>query len=137
MLRAASTHFPKLRKLLIELHTAIRSHVHVLEIDQHLCAGNVKSVVEILKLTKFHSLLSTDVESAYVQPINADSSKPVLSRELQLLLTNATVIKADERKLLEDPDCACCSLVTTPFLLERPGIYCLRMRVISENSLDS
>ena len=23
-----------------------------------------------------------------------------------------------------------CSLVTTPFLPERPGIYCLRMRVI-------
>ena len=27
------------------------------------------------------------------------------------------------------------SLVTTPFLPERPGIYCLRMRVISEISL--
>ena len=41
--------------------------------------------MEILKLTEFHSLLSTDV------------------------LTNATVIKAYERKLHEDRDCACCS----------------------------
>ena len=111
ILRAASTHFRKLRKFLIELHSAIKSHVHVVEIDQHLCAGSVKSLMEILKLTEFHSLLSIDVESAYVQPINADSNKPahVLSRESQLLLTNATAIKAYEKKVREDPDCACFS----------------------------
>ena len=33
-----------------------------------------------------------------------DSSKPVLSHESQLLLTNATVMKESV-----DPDCACCS----------------------------
>ena len=93
--------------------------MHVLEIDQHLCAGKVKSLMELLKLTEFHSLLSIDVESAYVQPINADSSKPVLSRESQLLLTNATVIKAYEKKLREDPDCACCSCER---LSERSGV---------------
>ena len=111
ILRAASTHFCKLRKFLIKLHSAIRSHVHVAEIDQHLCAGSVKSLMEILKLTEFHKLLSIDVESAYVQPINADSKKPayVLSRESQLLLTNATAIKAYEKKLREDPGCACFS----------------------------
>ena len=109
ILRAATTHLRKLRKFLIELHSAIRSHVHVLEIDQHLCAGSVKSLMELLKLTELHSLLSIDVESAYVQPINADSNKPVLSRESQLLLTNATAIKAYEKKLREDPDCACFS----------------------------
>ena len=48
----------------IELYIAIRSHVHVVETDQHLCAGSVKSLMEILKLTEFHSLLSIDVESA-------------------------------------------------------------------------
>ena len=108
ILRAASTHF---RKFLIELHSAIRSHVHVAEIDQHLCTGSVKSLMEILKHTEFHSLLSIDVESAYVQPINTDSNKPahVLSRESQVLLTNATAIKDYEKKLREDPDCACFS----------------------------
>ena len=110
ILRAASTHFRKLRKFLFELHSAIRSHVHVAEIDQHLCGGSVKSLMEILKLTEFHKLLSIDVESAYVQPVNADSKKPayVLSRESQLL-PNATAIKAYEKKLRKDPDCACFS----------------------------
>ena len=83
--------------------------MHVLEIDQHLCAGSVKSLMELLKLTELHSLLSIDVKSAYVQPINADSNKPVLSRESQLLLTNATAIKAYEKKLRKEPHCACFS----------------------------
>ena len=60
----------------------------------------VKSLMELLKLTDFQSLLSIDVEFAYVQPINADSNKLVLSRESQLLLTNATVIKAYEKMTL-------------------------------------
>ena len=57
--------------------------------------------MEILKLTEFHSILSSDVESTYVQPVNADSNKPVLSSESQLLLTNATAIKAYEKRFVK------------------------------------
>ena len=40
-----------------------------------------------------------------------------------------------ELKLATPTICRAPSLVTTPFLPERRGIYCLRMRVISEISL--
>ena len=44
VLRAASTHFPVLRKLLREVHSAITNHKCVFEIDKALCTGNYEKL---------------------------------------------------------------------------------------------
>ena len=50
ILRAASTHFPVLRQLLREVHSAIASHKFVLEIDEALSAGDYHKLMEIANI---------------------------------------------------------------------------------------
>ena len=50
ILRAASTHFPVLRQLLCEVHSAIASHKFVLEIDEALSAGDYHKLMEIANI---------------------------------------------------------------------------------------
>ena len=65
ILRAASTHYPVLRKFLHDVHTAIRSHLCVCDIDKAMCAGDFHALMEITKITDFETMLTNDVESSY------------------------------------------------------------------------
>ena len=53
ILRAASTHFPVLRKFLHEVHIAIKNHMNVFEIDKALCAGDYRMLMVITKMYEF------------------------------------------------------------------------------------
>ena len=67
ILRAASTHFPVLRQLLREVHSAIASHKCVLEIDEALSAGDYHKLMEIANIRTFGALLKNDLDSKYEQ----------------------------------------------------------------------
>ena len=66
ILRAASTHYPVLGNL-HRVHSAIRSHSCVHDIDEALCDGDFHALMEITNVDDFESLLSNDVESSYEQ----------------------------------------------------------------------
>ena len=53
----ASTHFPVLRQLLGEVHSAIASHTFVLEIDEALSAGDYHKLMGIANIRTFGALL--------------------------------------------------------------------------------
>ena len=65
--RAASTHYSVLRTLLNHVHSAIRSHLVVLNIDKALHAGDLHSLMEVTKVRDFATLLTNDLDSSYEQ----------------------------------------------------------------------
>ena len=67
ILRAASTHYSVLRTLLNHVHSAIRSHLVVLNIDKALHAGDLHSLMEVTKVRDFATLLTNDLDSSYEQ----------------------------------------------------------------------
>ena len=104
ILRAASTHYPKLRTFLHYLHNAIRSHVTVREIDQFLGAGNFCVLMQMCEVETFECLLC-DREW---RNLEATDTEPTFS-ESRLLVANAILINDYEKQLLDDPDHVCCS----------------------------
>ena len=71
ILRAASTHFPVLRKFLAHVTTALSAHRSVCDIDNALKNGNHRSLI---KFTGVKSLLSCDVEEKYQKLTPVDCS---------------------------------------------------------------
>ena len=69
ILRAAATHYPMLRKFLHDVHTAIRSHVFVHEIDQALCAGDFRALMELTEMTNFETMLRNQRTSSALIPL--------------------------------------------------------------------
>ena len=67
ILSAASTHYPVLGNFMHHLHSAIRSHSCVHDIDESLCDGDFDALMEITNVDDFESLLSNDVELSYEQ----------------------------------------------------------------------
>ena len=67
ILRAASTHYPVLGNFMHHVHSAIRSHSCVHDIDEALCDGDFHALMEITNVDGIESLLSNDVESSYEQ----------------------------------------------------------------------
>ena len=78
VLRAATTHFPVLRKLLRQVHSAITNHKCVFEIDKALCTGNYETLMNFVDIKKFESLLCNDVEASYEQCAGAESVHSIL-----------------------------------------------------------
>ena len=73
-----STHFPVLRQLLREVHSAIASHKFVLEIDEALSAGDYHKLMEIANIRTFGALLKNDLDSKYEQCNNSECGDSVL-----------------------------------------------------------
>ena len=71
ILRAASTHFPVLRKFLAHVTTALSAHRALCDIDDALKSGNHQSLIHI---TGVKSLLSCDVEQNYQKLTPVDCS---------------------------------------------------------------
>ena len=111
ILRAASTHYPVLRKFLHDVHTAIRSHLCVYDIDKAMCAGDFHALMEITKITDFETMLTNDVESSYAQctDIVQSNGESVFQPESELLLTHALLITQLEKEIDDFPEHACCS----------------------------
>ena len=109
VLRAASTHFPVLRQFLHDVHSAIRSHMCVFEIDKALCAANCYTLMEITNVEKLETLLSNDVESSYEQSTDVKSALRQPSLETNLFITHAGIIAQLEKEINDFPEYVCCS----------------------------
>ena len=57
-----------LENLLHHVNDAVRSSLHVDDIDEALCAGDFLALMELTKVDDFDTLFSNDVESSYEQP---------------------------------------------------------------------
>ena len=112
VLRAASTHYPVLRKFLHQLSNARTSYRCIHDIDQALCAGQYCRLMEITESNGFESLISNDVESSYEQCTDVAGGKSFLRQpnlEAQLLITHAELISQLENEVQDFPEHACCS----------------------------
>ena len=109
---SVATHFPVLRHFLHDVHSAIRSHTCVFEIDKALCDGNYHKLMEITNVEKLEALLSNDGESSYEQCTDVECADSVLRQpnlESQLLITHAGLITELEKEIDDFPEYACCS----------------------------
>ena len=77
ILRAASTHFPVLRRFLASVTEAVSAHRIVFDIDNALQNGNHQS---LLKITHVESFLSFNVDEKYQKSIAVQSSDLALRR---------------------------------------------------------
>ena len=112
VLRAAATHFPVLRQFLHDVHSAIRSHMCVFEIDKALCSGNYHRLMEIINVDKLDALLSNNISSSYEHSTDircADSALRQPNLETQLLITHAGLIAELEKEIYDLSEYICCS----------------------------
>ena len=109
ILRAAATHYPLLRKFLHDVHTAIRSHVFVHDIDQALCAGDFCALMELTEMTDFETMLTNDVESTYEQCTDSTVEAVLPQLESRLVVTHAKLITQLEKEINDYPEHVCCS----------------------------
>ena len=109
ILRAAATHYPLLRKFLHDVHTAIRSHVFVHNIDQALCAGDFRALMELTEMTDFETMLTNDVESTYEQCTDSTVGAVFPQLESQLVVRHAKLITQLDKHINDYPEYVCCS----------------------------
>ena len=107
ILRAASTHFPVLRRFLAHVTDALSAHRAVCGIDNALKTGNHK---RLIKITGIQFLLSCDVEEKYQKLKFSDLPLRRPSLEMELAITHAAVIAGFEKEIYDFPEnvCICC-----------------------------
>ena len=107
ILRAASTHFPVLRRFLAHVTDALSAHRVVYDIDNALKNGNHKS---LMKITGIQSLLSCDVEEKYHKLKSSDLALRRPTLETELAIAHAAVIAGFEKEIYDFPEnvCICC-----------------------------
>ena len=109
ILRAASTHFPVLRKFLFHVTTALSAHRSVCDIDNALKNGNHRSLI---KIAGVKSLLSCDVEEKYqkLTPVDCSDSLRRPTLETELAIAHAALIAGYEKEIYDFPEhaCICC-----------------------------
>ena len=112
VLRAAATHFPVLRQFLHDVHSAIKSHMCIFEIDKALCSGNYHRLMQAINVEEFDALLSNDVDSTYEQCTDMECANSVLRQpnlETELLISHAGLITELEKEIEDFPDHSCVS----------------------------
>ena len=109
ILKAAATHYPLLGKFLHNVHTAIQSHVFVHDIDQALCAGDFRTLMELTEMTDFETMLTNDVESTYKQCTDFTVGAVFPQLESQLVVRHAKLITQLEQQIKDYPEHICCS----------------------------
>ena len=115
-LRAASPHYPKLRRFLAALYESIRNHKHILSLDQALQSGDFEMLVKFCYADDYQKILSSatvmdtssNVSSIQNAPIGLQQLK-LPDLEADLYLGYAEMIANVEKKLSDDAEFACCS----------------------------
>ena len=112
VLRAASTHYPVLRKFLQQFSSARTSHKYIFDIDKALCTGECHRLMGITQSNGFESLISNDVEASYEQCTDVAGGDLMLRQpnlKAQLLISHAELISQLEDEVQDFPEHACCS----------------------------
>ena len=111
ILRAASTHFPVLRKFLVHVTTALSCHKIVSSIDSTLQCGNYKKLMHITDVKKEELLLGNNIAERF-QQLNVDDCPHSLFKsptlEMDLAIAHAALIAAFEKEINDFPEHACC-----------------------------
>ena len=111
ILRAASTHFPVLRKFLVHVTTALTCHKIVCSIDNALQCGNYKKLMQITDVKKVETLLGNNIAERY-QQLNVDDCPHSLFKsptlDMDLAIAHAALIAAFEKEINDFPEHACC-----------------------------
>ena len=116
ILRAASPHYPKLRRFLAALYESIRNHKHIFSFDQALQSGDFEMLVKLCYDDDYQKILSSatvmdtssNVSSIQDAPIGLQQLK-LPDLEADLYLGYAEMIANLEKKLSDDAEFACCS----------------------------
>ena len=98
MLRAASTHHEKLRKLQSAFSYVRKSHVMIDGIDRALCSGDYTALLVLLGMN-FEGLF-------YTADNDTDEHEQV--SDLRIMLDNSMVIESLCKEVEDDPDKVCC-----------------------------
>ena len=125
ILRAASTHFPVLRRFLGALYRAINSHNLICDMDKALCEGDFHYLMSATGSNDFKSVLSNIIDMSSAQSAPNKSSgfrRPDL--ELDLLTTYADTIVEYERAVDDYPVIPCMSCEQ---LYSRKSVSCVRL----------
>ena len=119
ILRAAATHFPLLRRLVVLLYEAIRLHRLLDNIDTGLCAGDFKKLVQTCDIEDYKVLFSASSISADAVSVDAvadDTDLPIVLQqpnlpdlESELHVQYAAIISEVEKKFSDDAEFPCCS----------------------------
>ena len=87
ILRAASVHYPVLRRLLGALYKTTDSHNQVCDIDKALSSGDYRYLMSVIKSSDFESILRNDVDVPCSKDMDGNSpAKSVLRVPEELLL---------------------------------------------------
>ena len=138
IIRAAATHFPLLRRLVVLVYEAIRLHRLL---DNILCAGDFKKLVQICDIEDYKVIFSASSISADVVSIDAvadDTDLPIGLQqpnlpdlESELHVQYAAIISEVEKKFSDDAEFPCCS---GERLLLRKQVTAFKLSVTKFNS---
>ena len=111
ILRAASVHYPVLRKFLSHLYCAIQDHKNIRDIDESLASGDFQRLMELTKSKDFVSLFSNEVDTTYEECTDTSVANSVLRRpnlESDLQISYAHLIAELDKEIDDFPDKECC-----------------------------
>ena len=116
ILRAASPHYPKLRRFLAALYVRIRNHKHILSLDQALLSGDFEMLVKLCYDDDYQKILSSATVMDTSSNVSSIKDAPIWLQQLKLpdleadmYLGYAEMIANLEKKLSDDAEFACCS----------------------------
>ena len=113
VLRAASPHFPQLRKLLYDLYEVIREHRPIESIDEALGAGDFENLCELCHISDYKCLFTPEPSGDSSvddteEPRRLQQPK-LIDLELDLHVKHADLIAEIEKKFADDAEFPCCS----------------------------
>ena len=108
ILRAASTHFLKLRTFLRHVESAIVSHQSVCEIDQALGTGDYIKLMKMTDIKNIEFLLGNDVDHKFEEITHDNLYLRQPDLEDKLVSTHAALITEFEKNIYDFPEHVCC-----------------------------
>ena len=113
VLRAASVHYPVLRKLLYSVYMAIKSHAVVSKIDHALSHADYKSLCDLLKIEDYEDLIVNSIEVDVSDPPSMDESdfsrEGLKHVERHLQIKYAVIFEKYKKELDDHPEFPCSS----------------------------
>ena len=109
ILRAASVHYPALRKLLYAVYMARTHHGNVANIDNALCTYDYKTLCKLVCVEECEELITQSSKSEEPEKPLQYSSEGLVNAESQILVKYANVFEQYKEKLEEDFEYPCSS----------------------------
>ena len=109
VLRAASVHYPALRKLLYSVYMARKHHSTVAEIDNALCTNNYKMLCNLMSIEEYEDLIGETLKSENADEHPQFSAEGLVDVETDVQVKYASVFEQYKEKLEEDFEYPCSS----------------------------